>query len=250
MHRSETWLRGYLERHHLEFPFWPDENLLVFVVWDHPPYFDLTWANPATFDAAGYAWHEVLDEHGDFVGYDSPLCGRNVFEGLAPTRTTPEHPALLAQLRADPKQVGTIDRTSITRQDGTQVPIEVIELRWTGPLERWFIIARVLTEPVLNGVAHGQATTRGKLTKRAREDLYNVDQHTVLRLTSEPTSFVINGGGKVTPILPIEPPKLLPPMPTITFDNGRFSQSFTQDEFIELYKKLLPPYQPPSEDEQ
>ena len=162
MHRSETWLRGYLTRHHLEFPFWPEGELLVFVVWDHPPYFDLTWANPTMFEAAGYEWREVLDEHGGFVSFESELCGRNVFEGLAPARTTPEHPELLAQLRADPTQVGTIEHTAITRRDGTQVPIEVVELRWTGPLERWSVIARKLDAPpvALRGRADGPRDAR------------------------------------------------------------------------------------------
>src|SRR5262245_53178549 len=82
MHRSEVWLRGYLDKHHLEFPFWEEDHLLVFVVWDHAPYLDLTWANPTTFTAAGYDWQEAVDEHGDFTHYESPLITMNVFDGL------------------------------------------------------------------------------------------------------------------------------------------------------------------------
>ena len=269
MKRSETWLRGYERKHNLAFPFWPEDGLLVFVVWDHPPYFDLTWANPAVFEATGYAWNEVLDDHGDFVRYESPLCDMNVFTDLDPSRTSPEHPSLLAELRADPTRVGTIERTFLVHStNGTRIPIEVVELRWTGPLERWLIIARVLDEPdgkALHDEANGKATVRGKLSKREREDLYNVDQHTILRLTSQPstlvlggdtpapiqivppqTNLVINGGGRLTPMLPIDthPSIRLEPMPTITVTGN-----WTPDLVKDLMNQYLPPYRPPDKTE-
>jgi hypothetical protein len=203
-----------------------------------------------------------------------------VFDGLAPARITPAHPELLAELRADPTKTGSIERTFITRStDGWHVPIEVIELRWTGPLERWFVIARQIGEPEepggkLDGKVQGRSSAHGTLSKREREDRYNVDQHTVLRLTSQPASFVINNP-QFTPQpenlyirgadgelhldvrAPIDRERqrhiIFNPTPTLTFqpstqtvilDNGRAKMQFTLVDFL---NENLAPYRPPAE---
>lgn len=261
MGRSDQWLRNYLKHQHLTWDTLDaatDDRLLFFVTFGQRPY-DVTWANPAVHHALGYAFdehYESLDGRKVFAGYTSELLsGKSAIDVMRGGRRLSESVrAEIEKVHADPSYVGHIERTYLVRcTDGWRVPVEIVELRFTNEwIDRWVTIARIIGEAhpkvrELHGHADGRATTSGELSKD--ESMFNVDDRAVLKLTAHnPQGLILNGADHVViGGIPMTPPLLLQPAPSITTLN--LTPRLTDQEMRDLYERWLPPYQYPRPDD-
>jgi len=260
MGRSHQWLRNYLRNQHLGWETLQaatDDQVLFYVVFGQRP-FDITWASPSLHAALGYPFEEQYENVNGrklFSGYASELInGRSAIDLLkAGHRPGAKVMQEVNKVRDDPTYVGHIERSYLTRKDGQRVPIEVLELRYTGIwLDRWVIVSKIIGEPepsphMLRGRAAGSATTSAELSKD--ENVFNVDDRAVLKLTAHnPQGLILNGADHVViGGIPMTPPLLLQPAPTITTLN--LTPQLTDQEMRDLYERLVPPYQYPQPDD-